>query len=284
MHRRPDRAAHRTGGGRALDGLVDDLAEAAHVLDGDHDLDLERLADPGVDDGDRTGTSRRRWPPRNRAISSSGRWVADSPMRWGGVSHRSSSRSRVRARWAPRLVAARAWISSMITVSTPAQGLPGRRGEHQVERLGRGDEQVGRVAHQPAPLVGRRVAGAHADRRLRGRDDRAARPPGGCPAAGPAGSSRRRRPGPAAARRRGPACAAASPAAACSSGGRSPTGRRPGSCPTRSGRGSACGRRRRWPATPAPGPRWGRRRSSRTRSAPAPRTARAPRPNGTSAL
>ena len=61
------------------------------------------------------------WPPRNRAISSSGRWVADRPMRWGGVAHRSSSRSRVRARWEPRLVAARAWISSMITVSTPAR-------------------------------------------------------------------------------------------------------------------------------------------------------------------
>ena len=62
-----------------------------------------------------------RWPPRNLAISSRGRWVADRPMRWGGRSHRSSSRSRVRARCEPRLVAARAWISSMITVSTPAR-------------------------------------------------------------------------------------------------------------------------------------------------------------------
>ena len=38
----PDGAADRTGGGRALDRLVDDLAEATHVLDGDHDLDLHR--------------------------------------------------------------------------------------------------------------------------------------------------------------------------------------------------------------------------------------------------
>ncbi len=47
-------------------------------------------------------------PPRKRAISSSGRWVAERPMRCGGRSQRASSRSRVRARWAPRLVAARA--------------------------------------------------------------------------------------------------------------------------------------------------------------------------------
>ncbi len=121
VHRRPDRAAYRAGGGGALDWLVDDLTEAAHVLDGDHDLDLHRLAHPGVDDGDRprravvadrrgTGRSRRGgvgWP--------TGRCAG------AGVSHRSSSRSRVRARWEPRLVAARAWISSMITVSTPAR-------------------------------------------------------------------------------------------------------------------------------------------------------------------
>ncbi len=68
------------------------------------------------------------WPPRNRAISSSGRWVADRAMRWGGrkTSPRSSAprrtsssrRSSDTARWLPRLVGASAWISSMITVST----------------------------------------------------------------------------------------------------------------------------------------------------------------------
>ena len=47
-----------------------------------------------------------------------------------------------------------------------AQRLARRRGEHEVERLGRGDEDVGRVAHEAAALVGRRVAGAHADGRL----------------------------------------------------------------------------------------------------------------------
>ncbi len=59
-------------------------------------------------------------PPKKRATSSIGRTVADSPMRWAGFGSSSSSRSSETARWAPRLVAATAWISSMITVSTPA--------------------------------------------------------------------------------------------------------------------------------------------------------------------
>ena len=58
------------------------------------------------------------WPPRKWAISSNGRWVADSPMRCGRALVISSSRSSESIRWAPRLVVAIAWISSMITVST----------------------------------------------------------------------------------------------------------------------------------------------------------------------
>ena len=51
-------------------------------------------------------------------MASMGRWVADSPMRAGGRAVRASSRSRDSARWAPRLLGARAWISSMMTVRT----------------------------------------------------------------------------------------------------------------------------------------------------------------------
>ena len=60
-------------------------------------------------------------PPRNRATSSTGRTVAESPIRWAGLSSRASRRSRVTARWAPRLVPATACTSSRITVSTPAR-------------------------------------------------------------------------------------------------------------------------------------------------------------------
>ena len=59
------------------------------------------------------------WPPRNRATSSSGRTVALRPIRWAGFSSMASSRSRLTARWAPRLVPATACTSSTITVSTP---------------------------------------------------------------------------------------------------------------------------------------------------------------------
>ena len=58
-------------------------------------------------------------PARNVATSSTGRTVADRPMRWAGWSSSASSRSRVSARCAPRLVAHTACTSSTITVSTP---------------------------------------------------------------------------------------------------------------------------------------------------------------------
>lgn len=58
-------------------------------------------------------------PARKRATSAAGRTVADRPTRWAGRSSRSSSRSRLSARCAPRLVPARACTSSTMTVSTP---------------------------------------------------------------------------------------------------------------------------------------------------------------------
>ncbi len=58
-------------------------------------------------------------PPRNRATSSSGRWVADRPIRWNGRPVSASRRSSESMRWAPRLVAATEWISSRMTVWTP---------------------------------------------------------------------------------------------------------------------------------------------------------------------
>ena len=60
-------------------------------------------------------------PARKRPIVSSGRWVAERPIRWNGGApgaRSRSRRSRLRARCAPRLVPATAWTSSMITCST----------------------------------------------------------------------------------------------------------------------------------------------------------------------
>ena len=47
------------------------------------------LREPGVDDRDRARSVVGPWPPRNRAISSSGRCVAERPMRCGGAVARS---------------------------------------------------------------------------------------------------------------------------------------------------------------------------------------------------
>ena len=81
-------------------------------------------------------------PPRNAATSSGGRTVADSPIRWAAPARRealvpergpaelplssppaparsASRRSSESARWAPRLLPARACTSSTMTVSTP---------------------------------------------------------------------------------------------------------------------------------------------------------------------
>ena len=124
VHRRPDAsgAPGRPAAG-PLDGLVDDLAERAHVLDRDDDLDLERLAHPGVDDGDRPGPALAvgalvaAEEPGDLVERALGGRQPDALRR--AARTRASSRSSVSARWAPRLVAASAWISSMITASTP---------------------------------------------------------------------------------------------------------------------------------------------------------------------
>ena len=92
-------------------------------------------------------TTRTGWgPPRKRAISSRGRTVADSPMRCAGSSSRSvealEAQSQVRAALASR--------QRVHFVDDDgfhgAQRLARLRREHEVQRLGRGDEDVGRVA------------------------------------------------------------------------------------------------------------------------------------------
>ena len=66
-------------------------------------------------------------PVRNAPMSAMGCWVADSPMRCARrvavvvAVPSASSRSRDRARCAPRRSSAMAWISSTMTVSTPAR-------------------------------------------------------------------------------------------------------------------------------------------------------------------
>jgi len=100
---------------------------------------------PSSSSGTSTARSRsRRWPTSttsgdgrsptsSRAATSSGRTVADSPTRCslcGAVN--ACRRSSDSARWAPRLSAATAWISSTITVLTSRSA---RRPDSDVSRM-----------------------------------------------------------------------------------------------------------------------------------------------------
>ncbi len=57
-------------------------------------------------------------PTSHSATSSIGSIVAERPMRWSGPPATCASRSRLRARWAPRRDSSTAWISSTMTVRT----------------------------------------------------------------------------------------------------------------------------------------------------------------------
>ena len=117
-------------------------------------------------------------PPRNRATSSSGRCVADSPMRCSG---RRGERLEPLER--QREVRAALGRDERVDLVDDhgvdrAQRLARVRGEQQVERLGRRDQDVGRLALEPRALGGRRVAGADGDRGHVKRRRRGARPVG----------------------------------------------------------------------------------------------------------
>ncbi len=119
------------------------------------------------------------WPPRKRAISDSGRWVADRPMRCSvppSSATSRSSRSRLRARWVPRLVPATAWISSTITERTPARTSRPREVSSRKRLSGVVMSTSGGVRSIALAVALGRVAGADGHRHL-GRHD--SRPLGG---------------------------------------------------------------------------------------------------------
>ena len=135
-------------------------------------------------------------PPRKRATSSSGRCVADRPMRCGG-------RSQQRLEPLERQRQVRAALGRHQRVDLVdddrvdrAQRLARVRRQQQVERLRRGDQDVGRLALEPRALGLRRVAGADRDRRRDGTRRRAPRRPARCRRAARAGCARRRPPAP----------------------------------------------------------------------------------------
>ena len=254
----PERARRCARGRRMRAGFV-------HVVDGDDHLDVERLARPRVDDRDRSllpAVAEAAEEPRDLVERALRCRQTDALRRRVGDRLESFEREH-------QVRAALGGGERMDLVDDhrlhAAQRFAGPRGEHEVERLGRGDEDVGRVAHELLAFLARRVAGTHRDGRCvegfaepfgRERDPRDRR-------AQVLLDVERER-----AQRRYVQDATApvlGRAWAWSRAGRSPRGTRPASCPSPWVRAAACGRRSRSPASPWPGRRWARRSSSRTR-------------------
>ena len=143
-------------------------------------------------------------PTRKRATSSTGLTVAESPMRCGAArAERLEPLEREREVAAALVAGDRVDLVDDHLAHGGEGPAPLLAREQQVERLGGGDEHVGRPLQHGLAARGRGVAGAH-----RGADGGEAQPapPGRPPAArraARAGSSRCRSRAPSAARRRG---------------------------------------------------------------------------------
>ena len=185
---RPDarRAAGSRRAGRApRRRLAAARAEVAHVLDRDDDLDLERLADAGVDDG----APARGSPGVAVAAEEAGDLLERTLRGRQADALRRAVGDRLEPLERERQVGAalgrREGVDLVDDDRLDAdERLARRRGEHEVEALGRGDEEVGRAADELLAFVGGRVAGAHRRRSARRRHARAARRRARCPASG----------------------------------------------------------------------------------------------------
>ena len=136
-------------------------AELAHVLDRHDHLEVELLPRPGVDDRDRPAAGDEAADLLDRPL---GRGQPDALHR--PVDERSQALDGDRE-VGPALDACNCVNLVEDQRLDTAQRVARLRGEHQVQRLGRRDQDVRRLLDQLAPLLRRRVAGAHRDAHLR---------------------------------------------------------------------------------------------------------------------
>ena len=166
VDRGPDAGAGgvQRAGARTGDGLG--LAEFAHVLDRDDDLDLQRLANTCIDDADRPGRplgQETAEEARHFLERSLGRREPDALRRPSSDLLQPFERER-------EVSAAFGGREGMDLVDD--HGLDAdergrrRRREHQVQALGRGDQQIRRTADQLLAFLGAGVTGAQTDDRL----------------------------------------------------------------------------------------------------------------------
>ena len=161
----PDAGALRGEGHRGGPAaqLGDRLAQFAHVFHGDDHIDLERFADTGVDDDHRARGAVVGAAPEEagdlleRALG--GRQADALRRSLGDLLEPFERQHEVRATFGGR--------QGVDLVDDDGldvhQRIARRRGEHQIQALGRGDEQVGRSADECLTVFRRGVARAHGD-------------------------------------------------------------------------------------------------------------------------
>ena len=184
MNRRPDGAARLARGVAAR--RTAGLAEFGHLFDGYLDAQRESLLFARVDDGDRT-VSRSRgcgvsWrfhsetaPLRDLGTAQESRHLLQRPLRC----RQSDALRRPLADAGKPLEREREVRAALVRHQgvnlinddgvDAAKHLAHIRREHQIDRLGRGDQNVGGLAEESSAFRGRRVAGANGDRRRRER-------------------------------------------------------------------------------------------------------------------
>ena len=170
---RPDARPQIAPGRRATGLLVEwqDLPDRRHVVHRDDDLEVERLARAGIDDRHVPVGSDSAEEPADRLERPLRGGQAD-PLDRPGVgtsaarTQRFQTLERQRQMRSPFRAGDRMDLVDDDDLDA-TQRLAGGAREHQVERLGRGDQDVGRMPRDLPPIVGRGVTGParHADAR-----------------------------------------------------------------------------------------------------------------------
>ena len=139
-------------------GSVRAHAELGHVLDRHDDAQVERLLGGRLHDLDRGASAEE---PRHLVDRTHRRRQADALRR--GLEHRIQPLERHRQ---VRAALGRRHRVDLVDDHglDAREGLARRAGQHQVQRLGRRDQDVGGLALQQPPVAARRVTRAHAHR------------------------------------------------------------------------------------------------------------------------
>ncbi len=172
---RPDARLHLAADDGSARPLVlrQHLAQARHVLHGYHDLELQGLAGAGIDDDDVASRSRAAQEPGNgleRSLRGREADALERPCSGARAGHRAEALETLEAEGevcAPLGPGDRVDLVHDHVLDAP-QDLARLAREEQIQALGRGDQDVGRVCDEVPALAGRGVPGPRGDRDVRG--------------------------------------------------------------------------------------------------------------------